>query len=194
MSDEWVPLQTPEPEPVRYAEPFWLSHHRLEDQHKCLKVWSRWVCTRCLGMYPAMLGLLAWLLWPPLGPKQWEWDKVALWALPVPALLDWSAGQLTRWKGYNALRLGSGVLLGLALGRAVYLNMRTPRHPLVFQMMVGLSAIAGVVWGIRQVLGSPASPAPKAQEEGLQPLSKQELTNDVGVSEDRVDRNSDPGR
>jgi hypothetical protein len=96
---------------------------------------------------------LAVQLHRPFAPLHVDWDSVIFWACPVPAVVDWSIGQLTTWRGSNALRVLSGALLGVALGRTVYVNMRHPGDPRVLVEVLGLSAIAGVVWGVRQVLG-----------------------------------------
>ncbi len=151
------------------APPFWLSHHRLDEAHKCVRVGPGYVCSRCLGTYPVLLAALAWQLRRPFAPLHLDLDPVLFFALPLPALLDWSVGQLTRWRGSNVLRLVTGVLLGASLGRCIYVNMRHPGDPKVFLELLGLSAVAGIVWGIRQVLGLPG----KSRSEGESPVDRE---------------------
>jgi uncharacterized membrane protein len=138
---------------VTYAPPFWLSHHRSEEAYKCFNVGGLHVCSRCLGTYPVLFAALVVQLKRPLAPPALGIDPWLFFALPVPAVLDWSVGQLTRWRGNNLLRLLSGCLLGAGIGRCIYVNMRHPGDVRVFEQLLGLCAVAGIVWGIRQVLG-----------------------------------------
>lgn len=146
---------------MTFAPPFWLSHHRLEEGHKCFRVGPWHVCSRCVGTYPVLFAALALQLRRPFAPVHLDLDPVLFLALPLPAVLDWSVGQLTRWRGHNLLRLVTGALLGASLGRCIYVNMRHAGDARVFLQLLGLSAVAGIVWGLRQVLGLGAnSPSP----------------------------------
>ena len=151
--DEPLPSE-PERDPV-HAPPFWLSHHRFADRHACFACGPLFVCARCLGTYPVLLVVLAYQLKRPFAPPRLDVDPLLLVGLALPAVLDWSLGQLTRWRGHNAIRFASGVLLGGSLGRAIYMNMRQPGSPLVYGFLLGLCAVAGIVWGLRQVLRFP---------------------------------------
>lgn len=147
-------LPTYEPKDPVYAPPFWLSHHRWDERHKCVELNHTFFCARCLGTYPTLFALLVFQLHKPMAPPALALDPWILYGLAAPAVLDWSLGQLTAWRGSNAVRFVSGVLLGGALGRAVYVNMRHPGSALVYGFLLALCGVAGIVWGLRQVLGS----------------------------------------
>lgn len=150
--DDLLPGDAPR-EPV-YAPPFWLSHHRFAERHACFVCGPVFLCARCLGTYPVLLLVLAYQLRRPFAPPSLPADPFILYGLALPAVLDWSAGQLLRWRGHNGVRLVTGALLGVSLGRAVYMNMRHPGLPLVYGFLLGLCAVAGIVWGLKQVLRS----------------------------------------
>jgi uncharacterized membrane protein len=137
-----------------YAPPFWLSHHRFAERDRCFRLAGVHLCSRCLATYPVIFAALTLQLHRPMAPLAHPLDGWILFALPLPALLDWALGQLTGWKGNNALRFVSGALLGISLGRALYIHIRHPGTPLVYAYGLGLAGFAGIVWGLRQVLGS----------------------------------------
>ncbi len=99
-----------------------------------------WLCSRCTGLYPALvLGLFAQAFFGP-GPGWYD----AVWlSLPViPAVVDWAGSRLGWWKGNNAIRLSTGILLGFGMSRTVYLNAHMPYSAPVL-MQLGL--LMGVV-------------------------------------------------
>ncbi|WP_123537087.1 DUF2085 domain-containing protein [Halosimplex salinum] len=96
-----------------------LSHHEPREYYRChtVTVSDRTVrlCARCSGIYPGILGGLAFVL-TDTAPAAWPWLVVCG---PAPALVDWAATTFTDRRGSNAVRTGSGVLLGLGYGVAV---------------------------------------------------------------------------
>ncbi len=106
-----------------------LAHHRPEHADRCvhLPLGARQLslCARCLGLYPVAVVALAlqWVL--DLGPMG-SADLVFALVLALPALLDWGAGALEPHSGSNFRRLLTGALLGVALGRSLWLNARDP--------------------------------------------------------------------
>ncbi len=105
--------------------PFWLTHHSPDAFNRCVSLGPLRVCARCLGTYPTALIFLVWQ-WLR---KDWQVHStdvpwVAL--LALPALLDWAFGQFFAQRGNNAWRLLTGVGLGLAIGRAMFLHLREP--------------------------------------------------------------------
>lgn len=125
-----------------WAEPFWLSHHTRDEADRCFRFGALHVCSRCLGTYPVLLLVLVAQLAPPFAPLVHPLDGLLLFALPLPAVVDWLAGMLLGWRGHNGVRLATGLLLGTALGRALYLNMRHPAEPRVLALFGGLVAVA----------------------------------------------------
>jgi uncharacterized membrane protein len=122
---------------------YWLplAHHRRDQLERCLLVplgggRRLALCARCLGLYPALalaLLLQGWLRLGPAGTADW----VLVLSGVFPALFDWGLSWLGRRRGSNALRLATGVMLGLSLGRGFWLYFRDPRCE-VFWVQLGL--------------------------------------------------------
>ena len=104
---------------------FWLSHHREEEWNRTYAFGGTRVCARCLGVYPVLLAAMAVqvALHTPLA---WRFDGVWSLGLLAPALLDWGYGRFRPRTGTNLWRTFTGVLLGLALGRTLYVHMLRP--------------------------------------------------------------------
>jgi len=123
-----------------------LAHHRVEHANRCvlLPLGGRRValCARCLGLYPAMFLAFA-LQWAlhlgPLGRA----DLLIAVGLALPGLLDWGEGILNPGSGNNARRLITGAMLGIALGRTLWLHAQNPWGELLWIQMFVLAA--GVV-------------------------------------------------
>ena len=104
---------------------FWLSHHFHEEMGRCYRFGSVHVCARCLGTYPVLaVGLMAQFiahapLWHPL-------DLPAGVALVLPATLDWAWGRFRPRSGSNPWRTLTGVLLGMGLGRSLFIHLQRP--------------------------------------------------------------------
>jgi uncharacterized membrane protein len=130
---------------------FWwpLSHHRPRQAERCLLLplgggRRLALCARCLGLYPTLLGALALQAAAGSGARgTHDWWLT----LPgcVPALLDWGLSWLGRHRGTNLVRVGSGILLGLALGRGLWLYLRDPRSE-VFWVQLGLLAAGALAF------------------------------------------------
>lgn len=68
-----------------------LAHHPAGERHRCALVRGRPVCRRCLVLYPLLVAVLAatgagLLSGVPVGARD-----ALLWALPLPAALEYSA-------------------------------------------------------------------------------------------------------
>ncbi len=131
---------------------FLLSHHYPEHEHRCVSLFGRPVCARCLGLYPALILGLVGLFWldgrGPAGdmaPRPFEGAFLTL--LVAPALVDWVRGRVRPSSGSNAVRLVTGALLGLALARVVHLHAKAPfQQPALDVMLVlALGVAAGEV-------------------------------------------------
>lgn len=119
---------------------FWLSHHPPDELDRCYRVGSLHVCARCLGTYPVMFAAIAAQLalhWP----LEYPLDVPLSVALVLPATLDWGFGRFQPHRFSNAWRTATGVLLGLGLGRSLFIHLQRP-------LPVALLAQAFVVTGI----------------------------------------------
>lgn len=118
---------------MKHKQLHWLplAHHRRADADRCLKLplpgaRRLALCARCSALYPAAVAALAAQLWLDLGdpaPAGLDWLVVAALA---PALVDWTLARLAMWRGSNPIRMLTGALAGLALGRGLMLYFRDP--------------------------------------------------------------------
>ncbi len=130
---------------------FWLSHHHDDELHRTYALGGARVCARCLGVYPVMFAGIA-LQIAQRAPLQWpgSWDVVVAIGLLLPALIDWAVGRFRPHWGSNAVRTVTGVLLGIALARTLYVHLRDPLPPLLLAqaglvLLVALPVL-GVTW------------------------------------------------
>ena len=121
--------------------PFFLSHHRPEESHRCVCIAGLHLCARCLGLYPDMFAMIAAQV-VKRAPLSWPYDEYVAFLLAAPAMLDWIRGRFDPWTGSNFSRVTTGALLGVSLGRTLYLHMVSPGHSLA---MAQFGAIAIVV-------------------------------------------------
>lgn len=100
--------------------PYLLSHHLPSEWYRCYSpvIFGRQihVCARCLGIYPGILvALVASLFATGLAHSPTAAIAIVL-VFPLPTLLDWTATTFTDRRGYNAVRTGTGLLLGYGYG------------------------------------------------------------------------------
>jgi uncharacterized membrane protein len=115
---------------------FWLSHHPPEEYDRCYRVGSLHVCARCLGVYPTLLLVLA-LLFVVRAPLEHPLDLPVVLGLTAPATLDWAFGRFRPHALSNPWRTFTGVLLGVALGRSLFIHLQRP-FPTVLLAQFGL--------------------------------------------------------
>ena len=120
---------------------FFLSHHRDNELHRCYAVQGHFLCARCLGLYPLLL--LAWtaqfVFHAP--PSEMAAEPWVVLGLSLPAMADWMVGQFWPHAFSNPWRTFTGGMLGLALGRMLYIHMREPFPTgLRWQLLAGLAA------------------------------------------------------
>ncbi len=115
---------------------FWLSHHPAEELDRCYRFGRLHVCARCLGTYPVLFAALAAQL-ALRAPLEHPWDAVAGTLLVVPATADWAFGRFRPHRFSNLWRSFTGALLGIALGRSLYIHLQRPL-PLVLLLQAGL--------------------------------------------------------
>lgn len=120
---------------------FWLSHHHEEEYNRTYLLGGARVCARCLGTYPVLLAVMVGLF-AVRAPKAWAWDVPVVLALTVPALLDWAVGRFRPASGSNAVRSLTGVLLGVALGRSLFVHVQRPLPPMLLAQAALVTAVA----------------------------------------------------
>lgn len=120
--------------------PFALSHHRPADYHRCVAIGGVHLCARCLGLYPVLFSSIGVQI-ALRSPLHWAADPWIAFLLPAPAMVDWARGRLDPRTGTNFSRLLTGVLLGLSLGRTLYLHLRRPGFALTMAQLVAMAAI-----------------------------------------------------
>ncbi len=113
---------------------FWLSHHPPEELDRTWNVGGVHVCARCLGTYPVLFAAIAVQL-ALHAPLEHPLDIPFALGLLAPALADWAYGRFRPHAFPNAWRTFTGVLLGLALGRTLFIHLQRPLPlPLLLQM------------------------------------------------------------
>jgi uncharacterized membrane protein len=120
---------------------FWLSHHREDEYNRTYVLGGVRVCARCLGTYPVLLAALVGLF-ALRAPLEWRWDVPAVLGLTLPALVDWALGRFRPASGANWVRTLTGVFLGLALGRSLYVHIQRPLPAVLLAQAALVTAVA----------------------------------------------------
>ncbi len=123
------------------TSPFWLSHHHPEEYGRTFRICRIHVCARCLGTYPVLLSIIA-VQFALAAPLSWVGDEVLAASLLLPALLDWARGRFDPSSGTNGWRFGTGVLLGISLGRVLYVHLQRPFPRALLVLMALVTAVA----------------------------------------------------
>jgi len=120
---------------------FWLSHHTREEWHRCYRLGPLRVCARCLGVYPTMFAALV-TLFAVQAPLEWAHDVPVVLALTLPATADWAFGRFRPHAFSNPWRTFTGVLLGLGLGRSLFIHLQRPFPAALFAQFVLVTVVA----------------------------------------------------
>jgi uncharacterized membrane protein len=124
---------------------FWLSHHHEDELSRTYAFGGIRVCARCLGTYPTLLAVIA-AQFAVRAPLNHRADLPIAVLLFLPALIDWAVGRFRPSSGSNLWRTGTGVLLGIALGRTLYVHFQRPLPlGLLIQMSLALLVAAPVL-------------------------------------------------
>jgi uncharacterized membrane protein len=120
---------------------FWLSHHHPDELDRCYRVGPLHVCARCLGTYPVLFAALAvqFALHASLASSL---DVSVGLALVAPATLDWAYGRFHPHRFSNPWRTFTGVLLGLGLGRSLFIHLQQPFPTVLIAQLLGVTAVA----------------------------------------------------
>ena len=123
---------------------FWLSHHPPDQGMRAYDFGGIHVCARCLGTYPMLFAVLLAQLRHRTA-SAWQHDIAFACLLTLPALVDWAVGQRwPRW-GPKGLRTLSGMGLGVALGRTLYVHLIHPLPQALLAQAALVTAVAGPV-------------------------------------------------
>jgi uncharacterized membrane protein len=109
---------------------FWLSHHHEDEYNRTYLLGGVRVCARCLGTYPVLVAVMV-ALFAVRAPLAWHGDVPVVLGLTLPALADWAVGRFRPASGSNAVRTLTGVLLGAALGRSLFVHLQRPLPPML---------------------------------------------------------------
>ncbi len=109
---------------------FWLSHHHEDEYNRTYLLGGVRVCARCLGTYPVLVAVMMGLF-AVRAPLAWDRDVPVVLGLTLPALVDWAVGRFRPASGSNAVRTLTGVLLGAALGRSLFVHLQKPLPPML---------------------------------------------------------------
>jgi uncharacterized membrane protein len=120
---------------------FWLSHHREDEYNRTYVLGGVRVCARCLGTYPVLFAVLVGLF-ALRAPLQWKWDVPGVLALTLPALVDWALGRFRPARGSNPVRTLTGVMLGIALGRSLFVHLQRPLPAVLLAQAALVTAVA----------------------------------------------------
>lgn len=126
---------------MKWAGVFWLSHHFPDELHRCYRLGGVAICARCLGTYPVLVAALAaQLAWH--APLSLPGDLPIGAALVVPATLDWAAGRARPDRFSNLWRSLTGALLGLGLGRSLFIHLQRPLPAILLAQLGVVTAVA----------------------------------------------------
>lgn len=120
---------------------FWLSHHHDDELDRCYRFGAVHVCARCLGTYPVLFAAIAVQL-AVRAPLSHPWDVPVGLALVAPATLDWAYGRFHPHRFSNPWRTFTGVLLGLGLGRSLFIHLQKPFPVVLLVQLLGVTAVA----------------------------------------------------
>jgi hypothetical protein len=118
---------------------FLLAHHAPAEYDRCYRLGGLHFCARCTGLYPALLLVLGLQLAGVVETVRTEW--AVLFLLPVPAVFSWARRRLTGAAGSNPVSTVTGALLGIALGRGIYIYLRDHRSVPFWAQAAGLVVV-----------------------------------------------------
>ena len=123
---------------------FWLSHHHDDELNRTYAFGSVRVCARCLGTDPVLFAVF-FVQFALRAPLSVEHETPIVIALTLPALIDWAYGRFRPQSGSNAVRTVTGILLGLALARTLFVHVQRPLPPALLAQLALVTVVAGPV-------------------------------------------------
>jgi hypothetical protein len=123
----------------------WLAHHWPDAHDRCVELWGRRVCRRCLVLYPLALlaAVVIVLVEPPSGVL-----VAMIWILPAPVALEWVLEHLGRAEHRPRRLVATTALAAPALGAAFALHAQQPFRISVVAPVVAWTSIclAASLW------------------------------------------------
>ena len=117
---------------------FLLSHHSPKKLHRTIHIKIQgndlYLCARCTGIWAGIIStLLAFFLGLSFPPGLY---LLLLMVLPTPAMVDWVTQSCKLRESRNAIRIGTGFLLGIGWGLFFLLLARGMLHLFLFALMI----------------------------------------------------------
>ena len=120
---------------------FLLSHHGADELDRTWRIFGVHFCARCLGTYPVLFAAF-FAQFKLHSPLSHPYDVPAVTILFLPALFDWAYGRFRPHAFTNAWRTFTGVLLGLSLGRSLFIHVQRPFPPVLLIQLGLVTAVA----------------------------------------------------
>ena len=127
------------------------AHHPPDQHERCIVVDGRLVCRRCSVLYPLaslVLGLSFSGLWWPA-----DWDRVLLFSLPVPAVVELVLEHAGLIRYARRRQVALTVIAAPALGRGLWRYLDDHRDHMFWTMVLlfaGIGAVSSVVASVRE--------------------------------------------
>jgi len=121
----------------------WLAHHDADHMERCAVVAGRYVCRRCLWLYPVS-GVVAVAVATTSVPTAWQ--VAAMWVLPVPAVVEWVGEHAMAWRYRRHRQVAVSLLAAVALGVAFAIHARHPFAVRAVAPMTAWVAVCAVAW------------------------------------------------
>ena len=123
------------------------SHHPPEQHDHCIPLPLPGgrrlpLCARCLSIYPVTAAVLVLQL---AGSIDLAWtDPWLVLLLPLPAVAEFLLETTGRIRGSNALRMATGIPLGIALGRMFARYLADPFDPFFWGVVAAYGGTCGL--------------------------------------------------
>jgi uncharacterized membrane protein len=117
---------------------FLLSHHSPKKLHRTIHIRMRgkdlYLCARCTGLWAGIISTLLAFFSGIIFPI-WFFLPLLM-VLPAPAMFDWVTQSCKLRESRNAIRIGTGCLLGIAWGLFFLLLAKGMIHLFLFALMI----------------------------------------------------------
>ena len=127
----------------------WRTHHWPERYDRCLAFGGVHLCRRCTVFYSIAFGVAALGLLFDLSPWPTAWDWPLVWALSIPATLEFIGGELGLYRYRARRQVLVTVILAPAVGRGIVAEYRDQWSWTFW----GPVLVFGTVWFCAAVLG-----------------------------------------